>query len=363
MKTHITILTGKIPSTKHYSIVEGKARKGKSEFGKIYNSETLTIEGLDELYEVLAKVSHNPRQYIIRGKGLTDKQSEVRRTKNSELKSGYFNEERTAWLCFDFDEALTPAVDRLSTEAIEWLVQNRLPDEFHGVSYIYQFSCTSGLEYLNTPIKQGTNVHIFFYLNKAVGWDELKRWFSKEIDAFNECHSNGIDPATLRTVTPIFINTQVIKNKRIIDKLSGKQRINIILKKKDEVEVPAIPDPVEKHSSFSLDDDVNNAILEELDDIGCFYGKAGGAYKLYHPYEKTPGDWFVYPDGPQVVHHHTKKSMSVWKWVKEFWNTELKTPYQNTMTNKKPLSIWKKEKQHEFKKKMTQSLPVRKLGQ
>lgn len=313
-------MEGDKPSTKIYTIDEATdtPSKGMVEQAYWHYSYTIDINNLVDLYDVISYAREESHRYIIRGHGIDKNQELVRRTKFSEdQQDGKFYEMPTSWICCDFDKYIVPdSIKRVSIEAIEWLIKNELPVEFHNVSYIYQWSASAGLEYNNKPVKAGTNVHLFFYLDRALLDKELETWFHKEM-------ANGFDGSTFRTVTPIFVNSYIQKDDRIIDIIPNEDKFGIIAKDKIEVNVPTITPIVKQlQSSYVPDTDLANEIMQYLQQIGAIYGKRSGWILLKHPREKTSGDWHLKSQTPQVIHHHVQKSMRIDKWVKEFYGYE-----------------------------------------
>jgi len=332
MKTHITILEGDKASTKHYTINPDtdKATKGHVSTSYEHNSITVEIENLADLYDVLESVRSNPNAFIIRGKGVEDVQVGVRRTKEDPQN---FVEESTAWVCLDFDEWTLKGDDiapilrdevsadwappRHSHDAIEYIIQRDLPREFRNASYIYQWSSSAGLEYKGNPIKRGTNLHLFFMLDRALIDRELTAWLENIGQP-----TQVFDTSVFRTITPIFVGNHIVKDPRIVDAIEDERKFGIVLK--EQFEVP-VPDIVIKEQHIVLDSinfETTNNILQKLQEVGAVYRRTGSWIKLKHPQEKTPGDWHVRYDSPTVVHHHVKKSMSVSGWLKEFYGVD-----------------------------------------
>ena len=337
IRSYVTVMTGDKPSIKKYKIIDGQLQKTTSEFGYNFDSETIPVNDIAELYQCIKKAGEDKRKFIIRGKGVYPRQFDVRRTKHNDFSSGNFTEAASQWLCIDFDEAISDIEDRLSTEAIDALIETRLPKEFHNVSYLYQWSASAGLEYNGKPIKRGTNVHIFFWLDRPIFWEDMKEWLKEELALFIKDHNLGVDPATLRTVTPIFVGYNVEKDDDIIDLIKG-NRVGFVEKDTDEVVTPTQVSLNESRSKQQIQydyykfkgtnntnskEDLYDAILTGLSNVGCILSKTSNGFKLYHHNEKTKGDWFIYIKNPVYVRHHCREPINVWDWCKEFWNTEL----------------------------------------
>jgi hypothetical protein len=331
--SHITIMSGDTPSVKHYRIVDGTCKKGDVDQAYNHNSQTVDINNLADLYDVLALVREDCNRYVIRARGVYDEQDGVRRTKLSEDQpDGNFYEDPTSWICCDFDKYEVPdTIPRTSLEAIEWLIENELPREFHNVSYIYQWSSSAGLEYGGEPIKEGTNVHLFFWLNRGLLNTELEEWFQPQI-------SRGFDSSTFRTVTPIYVGSHVVCDVGIVDTIPEPDKFGIVGKTEYEVIVPTITIKPKSVVTQVFDMDLNNEILNKLNEIGAIYRKSGGWIKLKHPMERTKGDWHIKPNSPQVIHHHVKNSMRVDKWIREFYGLVVKFNFPDN----RPQSIFGK---------------------
>jgi hypothetical protein len=317
---HITIMEGDKPSTKIYTIDEetDTPRKGLVEQAYLHISHTVDIDNIVDLYDAITYARLETHRYVIRGYGLEQDQELVRRTKYNEIdaQDGKFKEVATSWICCDFDKYIVPNnIQRNSIEAIEWLIQNELPKEFHDVCYIYQWSASAGLMYKDKPIKDGTNVHLFFWLDRALRVEDYKAWFHEEIE-------EGFDPSTFNTVTPIFVNSHVQKDPRIIDVINEEDKFGIVEKSNAEVKVPVITQPIKREVTFIPDWDLANEIMAALNEIGAIHGRRSGWTLLKHPREKTKGDWHLKSASPQVVHHHVHKSMRIDKWIKEFYGVE-----------------------------------------
>lgn len=316
MKTHITVLEGDKASTKHYTIDPDtdSAAKGKVSTSYLHNSVTVEIENLADLYEVIESTRKNPHAFIIRGRGVEDVQVGVRRTKEDPQN---FVEAPTAWVCLDFDnwdaDIEGQPVIRTSQQAIENIIARDLPAQFHNVSYIYQWSSSAGLEYKKRPVKAGTNVHLFFMLDRALGDVELKNWLGTAIGP-------AFDTSTFRTITPIFVGSHVVVDPRIQDVIDSK--FGIVVKDQVEVIVPEIDQPVAHVAAPGLDMETTNEIIAKLTEVGAVYKRSGSWLKLRHPREKTPGDWFVKMSNPSWVGHHVKRAMPVSQWLYEFYGVE-----------------------------------------
>lgn len=321
MPSHLTIMRGDKPSTKIYRVEGGVAVKGKVQ--QAYLHDSTTVEGLDnivDLFTVLSEVRKDPRAYIMRGAGVEPKLKGVRRLKLNEHSDneGKFAEVPTQWVCLDFDAYDVPHYyDRNSVAAIEWIIKTVLPPEFQKVSYIYQFSSSSGIEYNGKPVKHGTNCHLFYWLSRAVSDVELKHWLTPAIE-------KGVDDSVFNTVTPIHVGSHVILKDGVVDTLAPELKFDLVVKEEPEVTVPTITAPVFSSTVQVISSDLQSDIIRELHSLGAYYKRSGQWIKLKHPLEKTAGDWHIRASDPCVVHHHVHKSMRVDNWIKQFYGKDVK---------------------------------------
>lgn len=343
MRTHITILEGDKASTKHYTIdpETNTAKKGHVSTSYMHNSVTVEIDNLADMFEVLESVRTNPNAFIIRGKGVEDVQVGVRRTKEDPQN---FVEAPTAWVCLDFDEWKLDddeylcrdknmtrdvfAPPRTSHEAIEHIIRYDLPPEFRNASYIYQWSSSAGLEYEGRPVKEGTNLHLFFMLDRALIDRELTAWL--ETIGEQRYRKRVFDTSVFRTITPIFVGNHIVKDPRIADVIEDSRKFGVVVKDLLEVPVPAIEIREQHINLDSVSFETTNDILQKLQEVGAVYKRSGSWIKLRHPREKTPGDWHVRYDSPTMAHHHVKKSMPITEWLREFYGIDF--AYKKTIS-------------------------------
>lgn len=317
MSSFMTILQSHTAGTKRYEVEAGQVKKSSVVMGKIFDSMTLEVSNISDIYEAVVTISQTEDCFFIRGRGIQDQMKNVTRTKMDPQwgNEGNFTEVPLEWVCLDFDRYDVGDLKVNSIEAIEYLIDNHCPEEFKNVTYVYQWSMSAGLEYEGKAVKPGTNVHLFFYLNQAVGWNQLKTWFAKQ-------RADGFDDSTFRTVTPIFVSSHCWKSNEIKDTIGSENRVGIVIKDYDVVSVPnRVWENIDLYQSKQIEipEEMRSNIMKKLNEIGCIYKKTGKAFKLWHRGEKTPGDWFVYANNPTVVHHHIQKSKSLTKWLWDFW--------------------------------------------
>jgi hypothetical protein len=124
----------------------------------------------------------------------------------------------------------------------------RLPTEFHDVSYCYQFSSSAGVSGVkwsgdpNAEVKTYAgwakiSAHVFFWLKDKT--QNIDQW-AKNLNA--QRGFTVIDPAPLRTVQPNFTARPIFIG--IADPL-GDDRLGIVRKESDEVDLVWIDAPVQ----------------------------------------------------------------------------------------------------------------------
>lgn len=315
--SHVTIMVGDQPSTKHYTVdtETDRPRKGQVKTSYYHDSYTVPVNNLADLYEVIESVRENPNAFIIRGHGKELEQNHVLRRLEDPAN---FHEVATQWICCDFDAEITPVLDPNSLEAIEWLIWNKLPEQFRNVDCIFQWSNSAGLSYKGHSVKEGTNVHLFFWLSRPLSNTELKQWFKPQ-------HEEGFDISTFNTVTPIFVGSHIVRETGIEDLIPSQNKFGILPYARGLVQVPEIDvNTVENFilKGMEMPEDTISDIMRQLYSLGAIYKSTGGWYKLKHPREKTPGDWHIRKTDPTLVHHHVHKSKRIDNWIRDFYGVE-----------------------------------------
>jgi hypothetical protein len=350
-ETHITVLTGQKPSLKVYTIVDDIAQKGDVETSYYFDYVTHAINNIDQLFGVIKQASLNDKGVIIRGKTDYPQGQKVRRlVKDEGRPDGTFYDSPTAWICIDFDEKIVPDnLNRLSLKAVEWLINAYLPPEFHNTSYIYQWSASAGLEYNGQPVKNGTNIHLFFYFDKGLSQPELKSWFRD---------NKNIDRSVFGIVQPIFVNANVVKDDGIIDLIPSNQKIGLVKKENAFVATPEI-EVLEhfkqkyNHQVSSIDGETSNAIIRKLYEVGCVTHKSPSTLSLKSPHEKTQGGYYTKIDNPLWIHHGGKGSRRVDQWLQEEWHVDFQLP---VLANDEDLeSLVQKFKKKQGKKQLPEA--------
>lgn len=135
-----------------------------------YDAETISVTDIHEFGRLIEQISTDPRKIIIRGLNTTHRNSRIRK------KLEVFDEppQGIRWVMFDFDNIPVPeGINPNSVEAIEAVIA-RMPAEFQGVTYYYQFSNSAGIiKPDGTPRKSGFNGHVFFWLDRPIHGKQL----------------------------------------------------------------------------------------------------------------------------------------------------------------------------------------------
>uniref|UniRef100_UPI002AB73221 hypothetical protein n=1 Tax=Paraburkholderia tropica TaxID=92647 RepID=UPI002AB73221 len=174
----VTVLTSlDHPLNKRFKLDEnGEVKKDNYQNAFLYDAETTTVSGIEELARVIAVCSAATNRILIRGSPAKGIHKRVQRLEHK------FPEhpEGTPWVMLDFDDvALPDGFAPLSLDAIEWVI-TKLPPEFHEASYFYQHSASAGiLRSDGTPLKSGLNVHLVFWLNRRIPGKTLSAYLTK----------------------------------------------------------------------------------------------------------------------------------------------------------------------------------------
>ena len=203
-------------------------------------------DGIVGLAHVVTQLSKFPDWILIRGAPIARPPQPTLRNLN------HFAEpdEGCRWVMLDFDDIpVQVGVSPIELAAIEVLIQ-KLPSEFHNVTYFYQFSSSSGILNSNGTLrKSGVNAHVFFWLNRPVHGKDLDAWLKlhcietgflkKQFNsADNPRITYGIDPSVLvNPVQPHYVALPHI-GPGVKCILAPEQRQGLIEKRLQAVAVP-----------------------------------------------------------------------------------------------------------------------------
>lgn len=245
-KETVTILKCRPANTKANKTFEAMKddtiRKISFTAGRYFNYEVEEVSNLDELHNLILKISKEPKKFIIRGKPKPDAKATVRRKIHPPDAS--FDPEPRYWVILDIDklkcpEHMDPAKNH--EEVVQWALEALTPP-FRKVRCIYKFSSSQ-----NVPRRVGeqpdpnVSLHLGFWCNRRVSDAEWKRYF--------KAHPGPVDQSLFSAVhihyiaDPEFIGLD--------DPLP--QRIGIFENALDVLEVPPIPDEKAKKKTERQD--------------------------------------------------------------------------------------------------------------
>ena len=131
------------PVTKRIFINDaGQVETKQYQKAYLFRAIPQVIEGIRALGDFIITYSSDPMVGLIRGLSPSGDLESARRIKT------VFPEhpEGTPWVMLDIDGITLPdGISDISADGIRWLVANKLPVEFHSVTFFYQFSSRSGV--------------------------------------------------------------------------------------------------------------------------------------------------------------------------------------------------------------------------
>lgn len=335
------------PVNKRFYIGDsGKVEKQNFQDAYHYDVHVTTTAGIDDLARLIEYCSRSDHLLFIHGLPKGGARSRVRRLGDNfpEPPNG------SQWVMLDFDNIPLPeGIDPLSLKAIEWVIQ-RLPAEFHGVSYFYQHSASAGiLREDGTLLKSGLNVHLFFWLSRPVCGEILSAYLRKCCmdTGFYKIEDNkggvamlvtGIDPAPIRSsVQPHFISAPKIED-GVRCLLQPSKRQGLIRKAQNDVALPPIGQNIQTIAKQVQDrlvgeykrqhgyvtksamtqvggraavtrysvapDHQTGGVRKGRELAGVKLSEDGKFLTLFFADEGSPGSWYVCKDRPQLSIRH-----------------------------------------------------------
>jgi hypothetical protein len=171
------------------------------------------VADIHALAKLIADLSKEANAILIRGAPVGIQTNPTFRRKKNFLEP----EKGCCWVMLDFDAIpVTEGVSPIEPAAIELLIQ-KLPAQFQGASYFYQFSSSAGiLKADGQPLKQGVSAHVFFWLSRPVHGKDMNAWLCLHcIEAGHLSKTRNrrdhpvvqyaYDPAVLRDVQPHYV--------------------------------------------------------------------------------------------------------------------------------------------------------------
>ncbi len=237
--TYLNSVTSKTFSARD----DGSITKTSYKAGYLFDVDMRDVNGIQELSKLLIELEKKERVIIIRGllHEDADLTIPVRRKTHTRKEDRYaFIDAPQNWVMIDIDNLVLPTgIDAIANpeEAIEYTIE-QLPEEFHNVTYHWQFSSSHGVPKHNNdqPITDRIKIHLWFWLDKGVTTYDLKEWSKK----YNLIYGpNLIDPSLYNAVQPHYITNPIFKlplkdpitvRSGITKKLANEVSINLDIK-------------------------------------------------------------------------------------------------------------------------------------
>jgi hypothetical protein len=222
MNDSITILSHPtaLATKRFYLGPGGKTLSDPYGEGKYFKAETVPLEGLGDLADLLELLSKDTRAFCIRAEVIPgsnlDHLRRTKKTKDGEVPC--LREYPRRWMMIDVDGLdHDHQVDWSTPEgcqaAATWLL-GKLPMELRTAGHIWQCSSSAGH-------KPGVRMHFWFWIDRPMGEAELERWG----EAVNDTNGKKIlDLAVFRTVQPLYIANPVFDH--VIDPVA--QRLGYV---------------------------------------------------------------------------------------------------------------------------------------
>lgn len=280
----VTILTHARNRVAKLWKADGTVEGFNPEGAKHWTLSTETVSGISGLSTLLDRLSSQERTIVVRGRYAGEVIEAAEAPSAADFKPGLprrrkycFPDQPLHAVMFDVDKYEQIVTGDCSIEALEAYIEEVLPEQFHQVSFYYQFSGSAG-----HPTKPGTNAHIWFWLEEPATSAQLNAW-AKELPS-----RASIDTTVFDTIQPHYTAAPLFEP-GTIDPLPN--RSGLVRYERDAVRI-TIPDAL-------LDERVtrkealqaasaNDPIAQALEARGMF--KRGqthdGAYHVVCPFEE-----------------------------------------------------------------------------
>jgi hypothetical protein len=202
-------------------------RHRRYDAGALFDVSSRPVSDIYSLNDVLTETSLNPRDFVIRGElkdGVDPRRCPRRLRERADRPPPTFREVPRWWLILDFDKADPPRfTDWRRGDVSAVALRRLLPPEFHGCSFWWSFSSSSGFKPGASRMKLG------FWLSRPVTGAELGRWLA----------SSPVDHAVFRPIQPIFIASPILRGVES----PVPERTGLEQDFRDVVEVPDLREP------------------------------------------------------------------------------------------------------------------------
>ncbi len=190
-----------------------------------------------DLYNIIQEKSKLEDVGIITGQHVGGKKRDFLHRQNIQ-----FADKDNQLLVCDFDEYPLPDdIENHTLEAIEYVVKTALPKEFHDVSYVAQWSSSSGLKNLvkGKMEKDGFNCHMFFISDTVLTSKDIKeRLFHKHLQSRVKGEEEaGVDGSMFQQIQICFISSEADIDETYVDLLAGIEKVQHVHKSVDQVPV------------------------------------------------------------------------------------------------------------------------------
>jgi replicative DNA helicase len=196
---------GAIASKRWYRDADGNAACQDYDAGMFFKCERFPVSDIEGLAATLEALTTESKATVIRGElieGIDPENVVRRKNKRSDGLPLCFEEKERRWFMLDCDKTPITGADLTTAEGCEaaaLAVREKLPSELAGAACFWQLSSKAGFE-------PETKVHLFFWLDRAMGETELTAW-GKAVNA--AAGYDLIDVAVFRTVQPHFVANPV----------------------------------------------------------------------------------------------------------------------------------------------------------
>jgi hypothetical protein len=311
-----------------------------------FSHKCFSARSIFDLGQLVQQLSGTQNTVLIRGHAVPGLKKPIRRRAEN------FPEppQGCAWAMLDFDNLSLPAgMSPISIEAIESAIA-KLPAEFQNTSYVFQFSASAGIVKPDgVPLKNGLNVHLFFWFDRPVPGTELSAYLERHCirTGFYEKTTDrsgapwirwGIDPAVIRSaVQPHYVGLPII-DAGVVSSIALDARQGLVKKACDSVIFPVFDKDVRQlalterkqlldaykrecgfvearlitkaaHGGISvssyhrkaagLSPSVNRGFVKAVPYSGD--GEVAETFILHFDDENSPGSWYVTKASPQLA--------------------------------------------------------------
>ena len=192
-----------------------------------FTVEEMPVDGIKALHTALAQLVAQPQKMVIRGALKPEKRGQrVQRMKHGN--AGAFVEMPRRWAMLDFDKRDVPAWCDIHDDpeaAVEWMIYEYLPPEFHDVSCVWKLSSSAGAPGAGNVL----SAHVWIWLDRPLSSEELREYFKANAP-------KKVDVSVCSTVQPHYTAAPIFTNSR--DPLP--RRMGLMERERDEVCLPPI---------------------------------------------------------------------------------------------------------------------------